>query len=217
MGDGAIEVAFLSRDQLAQRADSFLTKHHSSRTIPVPIEEIIDVKLRINIVPLPELTTFFSQDGDDGIDAFVSSSLTQISVDRDAQERQTNRYRFSIAHELAHIELHAEFFSRLRVDSISEWKQAVRSIPTQQYAWLEWQANFFAGHVLVPPRELREALDKCIARIEDEGLRASDESLRAFIEKHIAGGFSVSSEVIHRRIEGDDLWQRPHKPARKRD
>lgn len=201
MGNEGIKAPFLPYEKIGQLAEAFIAKYHPSRAIPVPIEDIIDVKLGIDIFPVPGLTTAFSNEGDDGIEAFVNSSLTQITVDKDAYDRQTNRYRFSIAHELGHIQLHANIFSKLIVDSIDQWKEVVRSIPQYEYAWLEWQAHAFAGQLLVPSKELNEQFVFCAAQIREAHLDPNGEAERDAIEKHLGTIFAVSSEVIHRRIE----------------
>lgn len=206
MGYEGMKVPVLSYDRLGKLAEAFIEKHHPSREIPIPIEDIIELKLQIDIVPIPGLTKVLSDDEDDGIEAFVNSALTQITVDKDAFERQTNRYRFSIAHELAHIELHASIFSKLKVDSIDEWRVAMKSIPEKEYSWLEWQAYSFAGLVLVPTRELADKLQSYIARVEAGGMSPDEEAVRPFVEKQMGNIFSVSSPVIHKRIDKEALW-----------
>lgn len=207
LGGEGIRVPHLSYDSIGEFAEAFLAKHNPSRAIPVPIEEIIDVQLHIDIVPVPGLTAVFSEEEDDGVESFVNSSLDQIFVDRRAYDRQTNRYRFSIAHELGHILLHKEAFSRLKADSIAEWKKTIRSIPAEEYAWLEWQAYSFAGHVLVPTRELSDNLHNLIDRVKEENFDPTEDAVRLFLEKRLADVFSVSSDVIHRRIDKQGLWR----------
>lgn len=81
MAEEGIVVPYLDKERIGDLAEAFLARQHPSGAIPIPIEEIIDVKLGIDIVPIPGLTEAFSSDGDDGIEAFVSSSLTAIFVD----------------------------------------------------------------------------------------------------------------------------------------
>ncbi|KKL59671.1 hypothetical protein LCGC14_2212970 [marine sediment metagenome] len=206
MGVDGIDVPYLSYDRLRELAEAFIQEHHPSREIPIPVEEIIDVRLHVNIVPTPGLTKVFADDEDDGIESFVTSSLTDIYVDEDAYTRQTNRYRFTIAHELAHIHLHDRVFRTLEVHSIAEWRETVKSIPRKQYAWLEWQAYSFAGHLLVPTTELEAHLSKCIEMIEGAGMSSDDEAVRPSIEKNLGDTFKVSSIVIHKRVERENLW-----------
>lgn len=157
----------------------------------------------IDIAPIPGLTDVLGMR--DGVEAFVHSDLTQITVDLRAYERQTNRYRFSIAHELGHIILHRDVFQSLRFDSIDGWKETVRSIPSKEYAWLEWHANCFAGHVLVPRAELVRELGVCIDLVKAEGMNPADDAVRGYLEKILGDIFSVSSAVIHKRIENEGL------------
>jgi hypothetical protein len=44
---------YLSYEDLRQKADEFLAAHHPKGAIPVPIEEIIEMQLGIDIVPMP--------------------------------------------------------------------------------------------------------------------------------------------------------------------
>ena len=202
-----IKVPFMDYGRIGVLAEAFLRKQHPSGSIPIPIEEIIDVGLGIDIFPVPGLTKAFSLDGDDGIEAFINSELTLITVDQDAWKRKTNRFRFSIAHELGHHQLHQSIFAQLEVNSIPEWKEALTSIPPREYSWLEWQANCFAGHVLVPTRELSDNLHNLIDRVKEENFDPTEDAVRLFLEKRLADVFSVSSDVIHRRIDKQGLWR----------
>jgi hypothetical protein len=42
-------------DDIRKHADAFLEQHHPSRSIPIPIEKIIEFQLGIDIVPVPGL------------------------------------------------------------------------------------------------------------------------------------------------------------------
>jgi hypothetical protein len=70
-----IQAPVLSYEEIRRRADDFLATYHPSRKPPVPIEEIIEFRLRINIVPVAGLRRAFD------IDAFTSSDCTEIIVD----------------------------------------------------------------------------------------------------------------------------------------
>jgi hypothetical protein len=208
MSNEGIVAPFIRYDAIGRMAEAFIAKHHPTRAIPVPVEDIIETQLRIDIFPVAGLTKALSSE-DDGVVAYVNSSLDLITVDRDAWEQHTARYRFSIAHELGHIVLHASVFAKLKADSIADWKEAMRSIPKQEYGWLEWQANCFAGLLLAPTQELRENLDSYLARAGAEGLTPGDEPVRWFAEKHLGAIFGVSPEVVRIRIDKEGLWPQP--------
>ena len=157
MIDRGIKAPFLPYDRIAREAEAFLARYHPSRTIPVPVEDIIEKQFNIDIYPVPGLTRAFTAN-DDGVVAYVNSSLNLITVDYDAWEGHTTRYRFSITHELAHIILHGNIFSQLKANSIAEWKLAMQSIPTDQYRWLERTPTTSPDSFWSPPPNFANSL-----------------------------------------------------------
>src|SRR5262245_3634449 len=103
----AIKVPFLPYEKLRSIADEFLRKHHQSGDLPVPIEKIVELQLRLDIVPVPGLQDEFE------IDAFITSDLTEIRVDSFIQRKRQARYRFSLAHEVGHMLIHKDIFKEL--------------------------------------------------------------------------------------------------------
>jgi len=80
-----LSIPVFSYEDLRKRADSFLAKHHPSRKIPVPIEEIVELQMGINIIPLPNLHDLLE------IDGFVSGDLKEISVDEFVYNKRPSR------------------------------------------------------------------------------------------------------------------------------
>lgn len=204
MANQEIVVPYLQYATIGARADGIIDKYHASRELPIPVEDIIDVGMGIDIFSLPGLTNILD---DDGIVAFVNSSLDLITVDQGAYKKQSPRYRFSIAHELGHVVLHPGVFAKFNISSLAEWKHTVTSIPKSDYVWLEWQADVFARHLLVPTAELQDQIACYVDRIEQEGLNPQDEAVRPFAEKHLGSVFHVSSAVIRIKIEKEKLWR----------
>jgi hypothetical protein len=58
-----VKAPILSYDDVRRRADEFLARHHSSGTIPVPIEEIVEFDLGMDIVPTLGLHQLLDVDG----------------------------------------------------------------------------------------------------------------------------------------------------------
>jgi Zn-dependent peptidase ImmA (M78 family) len=170
----------------------------------VPIEEIAEFRFRLDIVPVPGL-----QDGFD-VDAYLTSDLKEIRVDRFIQENRLNRYRFSIAHELAHLVVHQDVFKAMRFSTIQEWKVAMQSIPEDQYGYIEWQAYSLAGLILVPPVPLMALFKDKVkeAKVAGIDLYEMDERLQKSVTSHLGKYFEVSSEVVARRMKADKLWER---------
>ena len=100
----AIAAPFLPYDKLRIVATNFLSQHHASGEIPIPIEKIVEFKLQLDIVPVPGLQDEFD------VDAFLTNDLTEIRVDQFIQRQRPARYRFSLAHEVAHLLIHQDIF-----------------------------------------------------------------------------------------------------------
>ncbi len=100
------------------------------------------------------------------IEGFTSSDLKSIYVDQFVFEKRPYRCRFTLAHELGHIELHADIFKKLPCDSISKWKERYKAIGRSDYGWLEWQANCFVGLLLVPTKLLAAHFEKTLKTAE---------------------------------------------------
>ncbi len=189
-------------DDLRRSAETFLSKHNPGLEIPVPIERIVEFGFGIDIVPMPGLGNFDTV-------AFISRDLTTIHVDEFVYLHRPNRYRFSLAHELGHRLLHAEVYRQFEFEDIQSWRQFMAdAIPLEEYRWLEWHANAFAGLILVPADRLRSVFFDYveIAQKHDVELDEPGTGVREVIEDQIARVFEVSSEVIHKRIEYDKLW-----------
>ena len=192
-----------SYKSIRQIADSFLSKHHPERSLPVPIEQIAEIQFGLNIIPVPGLQKAFD------VDAFISRDLASVTVDQFILERRPNRYRFSLAHELGHLELHRDVFKQLEFSSVEDWKKLQQSIGESDYGWLEWQAYAFAGLTLVPPSELAKIFAELKGRASEVGLdlQKTGEVGLAYVSNELAARFGVSKEVIERRLTKDGLWK----------
>ena len=69
-------VPSLPFDELRRRAEDFLAQHHPAGTIPVPIDNIIEFKLHLTIIPVPSLCR------GRGINGYLSADRTTIFVDQ---------------------------------------------------------------------------------------------------------------------------------------
>lgn len=200
----AIHVPRLSYEDLRGVADRFLAGHGAADAVPVPIEEIVEFGLGINIIPLPGLHL------DHEIDGFLSGDMTEISIDLYVFESRPARYRFTLAHEAAHIVLHSDVLKAVAPGSIQDWKHFVRELPEPERSSLEWQAYAFAGLVLVPRRPL-EAAYRAATQVADEAgfdLVRNLEIAKEYIATSISRVFDVSAAVIEKRLGYDGIWGR---------
>jgi len=185
-------------DQINSDAESFLSIHNPSGTIPVPIEEIIEFQLQIDIIPIPGLKEGFEKVGLD-IDAFISSDFSNITVDEYVQEKFNNRYRFTLAHEIGHKYLHGYLSKQFRFNNIGEWIATINQISVREREIVEWQANEFAGLVLVPRAALKDEFKKAIKETE-KLIKTSFDKEPSFIMDlsifSLASKFAVSKDAV---------------------
>ena len=144
------------------------------------------------------------------IDSMLSKDMRQICVDEAVFENFPGRYRFSLAHEVGHRQLHAEIYAQMQFSEIADWKDVIcNEIAEKDYGKLEFQAYTFAGLILVPPTPLGEHLRAAISLAESKGLTVNADSdvARDVIESYLSREFVVSREVIRRRMAYDKLWE----------
>lgn len=218
------KVDWISKDRINALAEKFLREYNPSYSIPVPIEHIVEFDLGMDIIPIPGLKDA-SRDAGLDIDAFISSDLKSITVDQYITEKRENRYRFTLAHEIAHKILHGDIYEQYRFDSLEDWVATILKIHStlsqkREREKAEWQADEFAGLILVPK-----------AILEDEYNRERDETTRLYQEDHpefalysdivdyldfvtgvtihsLAQKFVVSDDTMRIRLENDGLIER---------
>jgi hypothetical protein len=201
--------AVLSYEQLRKLAENFLDEFHEERTLPVPIEEIAEFDFELEIIPMDGILD------DLEVDAFLTSDLSSIYVDQFVMEHRPRRFRFSLAHEIAHFQLHRPLYDEARVRSVKDWQKLQKAIKEDDYAWMEFQANSFAGLVLVPTAELNQQFHEGIKVAKAAGL--SDQTLwseagKSYLAAWLADQFDVSEQVIEKRMDKDRLWELPDVP-----
>src|SRR5436309_12958416 len=165
--------AVLSYEDLRRLAEEFLEEFHEERTLPVPIEEIVEFDFEIELIPLEGIFD------DLEVDAFLTSDLKRMYVDAFVMEHWHHRLRFSLAHELGHHELHRPLYEGSRIASVRDWERVQESISEEDYAWFEFQAHGFAGLVLVPSAELRTQFATAMRAARQAGLPESTLSSEA--------------------------------------
>jgi hypothetical protein len=206
MADEPLRIADRSYHELRVIAEHFLADHHPEGTIPVPVEEIIEFRLGLNIIPMPGLRRFFDVDG------YVSRSLHDISVDQYIQESRPDHYRYVLAHELSHVLIHAEIVSQFDFDSVEAWKAAILGIAKEEKSVYDGQAHELGTLILVPTDRLVLEFEQSRKRFQQKGLTldqvAATERGRIIVEDYLARCFDVPRFVITDRMNRGRLWPR---------
>jgi Zn-dependent peptidase ImmA (M78 family) len=157
----------------------------------------------MQLFPLPELKSITNND------AFITSDFVRIYVDKEQHDhaRHKCRLRFSVAHEIGHSVLHKDFYTGLNITSLNDMIRFLDEFPNDQWGWLEWHANEFAGRVLVDPVSLRNIFTETCLRLKLHTIITPDtcQFFTTQLAQMLASGFDVSPSVIEVRMKNDGL------------
>ena len=205
-----ISVSYLKYSEVKDFADKFLAQYHPSSDLPIPIEEIVEFQMGIDIFPMHGLATDF--DGDNlEVEGYTSLHRKTITVDNDTYLKKPSRYRFTLAHEVGHIFMHSAVYELELFKNIDEWKDFIKCFPQSEYDKFEWQAYAFAGLVLVPGSPLETVvgrhLQEVISVVKQQGLNPKNfsEYIWDTVYERVAKDFEVSPIVISKRVDFDNL------------
>lgn len=183
-----IFIPFLNYDDIKKEAEDFLDFYHPDRTIPVPIEDILELKMKIHVVAKRNLKK------DHEIDAFLNSNFDILTIDDFVFNNYNKRTMFTLAHEIGHVILHKNIYQNKNFESIEEYMEFQSSISEKMYARKERQAEAFAGCLLMPSEVLREKIDQ---------YHQSDSKMHTF--NSMSKEFQVSNHALMIQIEKDQL------------
>lgn len=187
-----ISVPYISDEEINQQA-VFFREQYGEGDIPIDIERIIEIKLRMNIVPVGNMIEYCDTD------ALISSNWENIYVDENKfiDERYLNRLRFSFAHEIGHFIIHKELYKTFEIREVGDFYGFISGIDNRQYSYFETQANKFAGALLLPREMLAADAAELYARLSEELDVGSVElsKVNAYIAKPIAEKYGVSESV----------------------
>jgi len=199
-----IEPPRLTRNFIQQKAEEF-RKNYVSPTdlVPVPIIEIVELKLGIQPIPKAGLKNRID------IDGFLTNDLKNICVDLDVymDERQINRIRFTFAHEVGHLILHENEIRQCDFRTEEDWIHFHEDFLKDDLNWFEQHAYEFAGRLLVPKEELIREIKSRKNKIDEYRSIIGDgeEMLIEAISRLICDKFKVSWMVIQKRIRIENV------------
>ncbi|KKR51009.1 MAG: hypothetical protein UT84_C0003G0004 [Candidatus Curtissbacteria bacterium GW2011_GWA1_40_16] len=188
-----ISTSKLTYSQIRTISEKFLKDYHPSLSIPIPIEEIVELKLKVKISTTPNLKSEFD------IDGFINSEFSEITLDDEMFNKFEERARFTISHEIGHGVLHSKIYKNCKIQSKEDYLKFQQSLTDENQKWLEIQAHIFAACVLVPTEKLKEEIKKAVGKQHPQA-EFSIPYLQSLPEK-----FKVSTDVIYRRIQKEKL------------
>jgi len=196
---------YLTFDIIESKANEFLKKYNPALKIPVPVEEIIEFDLKLDIFPAPFLYK------DHGISSFLTIDRKEIWVDQLQFEQYEQKYRFSLAHETGHLILHNYIIKEgyaiisktgSSVSNYLEWLNTLTGLDIEQ---MDFQANRFASYLLMPNPLLKNLFLKMYdSLISDPNFKDIERPflLEALVEE-LSKVFNVSPKSLSLRILND--------------
>ena len=191
----------LTYSEIGKKANSFLLKYHPSFEIPIPVENIVDVNMGIQIFPYPGLYKVHGQNG------FLSKDRTTINVDEYQYDNYYPKCRFTIAHELGHYVLHERQYANLPFNAPDEYEKWLLAESPEAIDWFEKQSDWFAEQLLVPTQSLIEVCTQVVKRHEtklSELTRVPDD-FWSYASNEIATNFDVNPPVVEIRIRREKI------------
>lgn len=224
------DVPFLSEQTIEAEAklllDEFALANATPISAPVPIEDIIELHLKLAFEFRDLRSEFQSNDvlGAIWFDSQVIAVDNHLDPTKDPQ--LMGRYRFTLAHETAHWRLHRKHYQQDpdQKDLFGGRGQPAYVCRSSDKPSAEWQADSFAGSVLVPRDLLREkwnewrgnldtvALQQLApANVSHDPKRNENATLEMFC-RPLADAFEVSAEAMRIRLEQMGFLRRSTEP-----
>ena len=180
---------------------------------PIPVEEILEAHLGLtyDFADLPELLGMPNVLGG----TWFRSRQVKIdeSLDPSVFPSQLGRYRFTVAHEIGHWELHRDRYlsgeGQTAMFAGEDCPVVCRSCDTSP---LEWQADHFAGYLLMPKDMVFAQWEAtygnrepyiAVSEIEDLKVRwglGADERPTVDVARQMAPVFEVSAQAMQIRL-----------------
>jgi hypothetical protein len=216
-----MRVSFLPKEKIEATARNLIGRYHDrfgpEGHLPVPVEEILESYLGLDL----EFGDLKEQLGvPDVLGAtWVNERRVVIdqSLDPTENPRQEGRYRFTIAHELGHWELHRHLFEEISGQGMLFHDDPLPSIVCRTRSKkepIEWQADAFAGYLLMPKEAVFDAWESLhgtrepyLAVEEANALSArwglsEDEQPTVQVSRDLADIFQVSGQAMQIRLIG---------------
>ncbi|HRK04692.1 MAG TPA: ImmA/IrrE family metallo-endopeptidase [Chlorobiota bacterium] len=168
------------------------------------IELVVEKDLGMRIIPYKGLLE------EVGAEAILLWNLTDIFVDESGfSSSRRRRFRFSLAHEVGHAILHRSLAHLHRPKSRTDYVLMVQNMNSMYHALFEWQANEFAGRLLVPKHRLQFHLEqqRDFIMVAAKMVGGSEQQLSDILSLGLCDVFDVSKEVIEIRLREEGVLQ----------
>lgn len=154
-----------------------------------------------------------SAEGEDveGMTQFFPDRLPKIFISETlaSDERRENRLRTTLSHEFGHAHFHRILYDdQFRLGGLFQRRpHEARTISKRdnilgasEVDWMEWQAGYVSGAILMPARPLRQQLSDFCARRNLHVAARVDGPESQEMQQSVAAAFQVSAEAARIRL-----------------
>lgn len=149
----------------------FFRPTHGSIPYPIPTDDLTRLIERdtSDFDPGADLSTYGS--GVEGVTEFPAKGKPRVRIAGELayDEARENRYRTTLTHEFGHVHLHSYLFAMAWLDAggrrgSSRNEQVCKRdtmLGSSITDWLEWQAGYACGAILMPVTAVRRLAEEC--------------------------------------------------------
>jgi hypothetical protein len=219
-----MKVPYLTLEKIEDAADSLLSAYGRrfgwSGEPPVPVEEIVECHLELDF-GFENFAASQEHAGTLGA-LWVAERRIRIdeSLDPTVYPAKEGRYRFTVSHEAGHWEMHRPLFlAKRQQPSFFEAEPEPNIIcraplPQIKKEPIEWQADTFAGYLLMPKASVQHAWEDTygtagpyyaageIAALSAKWSLAEDRTPTVSVAREMAEVFQVSAQAMQIRLLG---------------
>lgn len=181
----------------------FLNELYGQITVPVPNGALLKLIER-DARDLNVYADLSSEgDGVEGVTYFEPPQKPRVSIARElfVDSRRVNRLRYTLAHEYGHVRIHAPLYARAGSAKREDHKCRGDEIEPieRRVDWMEWQANYAAGALLMPVSRVKLAVEACLGKggilpVDAASPKATD------LKQRVSEAFTVSQEAAAVRL-----------------
>jgi hypothetical protein len=195
--------------QCEDLVSSFLRDKSGSSTYPIRTDDLT-VMIERDVSDLDLYTNLSSEGrGVEGVTEFHRGQKPSVRIAAylSAEPKRENRLRTTLAHEYGHVVFHNFLwtFDRFGPQLRSNLKRSprcrrARIVGAPQTDWIEWQAGYAGGALLMPATPVGELVGETLRERGTAGLVEPGTDHHQELVNRVAGAFAVSKDAAKFRL-----------------
>lgn len=200
-------------DTCEQLVDAFLKQRHGAVRYPISTDDLM-VLVEGKASDLDLYADFSREAGEvEGVTEFLQGDKPRVRIAAGLTQdaRRENRLRTTLTHELGHVEFHAFLFALPRPDQLFALPESAEPdraaacrretiLSTSMSDWMEWQAGYACGALLMPLTALRAVVRSVFEQLGIAGPTPARSLAGETLIASVLEAFQVSSDAARVRL-----------------